>query len=113
MCFLRLPSFSEVTINVVPGFKLKWYYSQDLIPDSYSIMSRRGMFVRFPIIHIVKLRQGSARDGPEGKRPQSLQPCLELTLKLVVTHHHHRTFNFTQLMASSAQVMQVEVKGGV
>ena len=35
---------------------------------------------------IVKLRQGSAEDGPQGERPQSLKPCLELTLKLVVTH---------------------------
>ena len=33
----------------------------------------------------VKLRKGSARDGPQGERPQSLKPCLELTLKLVVS----------------------------
>ena len=32
-----------------------------------------------------RVRQGSARDGPQGKRPQSLNPCLELTLKLVAT----------------------------
>ena len=32
------------------------------------------------------LRQGSARDGPLGERPQSFNPCLELTLKLVATH---------------------------
>ena len=47
-----------------------------------------------------RVRQVSARDGsPE--RPQSLNPCLELTLKLVATttHHHHHKFNFTQLMA--------------
>ena len=30
-----------------------------------------------------RVRQGSARDGSQGKRPQSLNPCLELTLKLV------------------------------
>ena len=30
-----------------------------------------------------RVRQGSARDGPQGERPQSLKPCLELTLKLV------------------------------
>ena len=38
-----------------------------------------------------RVRQGSARDGPQGERPQSLNPCLELTLKLVATttHHHH------------------------
>ena len=35
-----------------------------------------------------RVRQGSARDGPQGKRPQSLNPCLELTLKLVATTHH-------------------------
>ena len=35
-----------------------------------------------------RVRQGSARDGPQGERPQSLNPCLELTLKLVVTHHY-------------------------
>ena len=32
-----------------------------------------------------RVRQGSARDGPQGERPQSLNPCLELTLKLVAT----------------------------
>ena len=41
-----------------------------------------------------RVRQGSARDGSQGKRSQSLNPSLELTLKLVVTHHH-QTFNFT------------------
>ena len=34
-----------------------------------------------------RVRQGSARDGSQGERPQSLNPCLELTLKLVATHH--------------------------
>ena len=33
-----------------------------------------------------RVRQGSARDGLQGEKPQSLNPCLELTLKLVVTH---------------------------
>ena len=33
-----------------------------------------------------RVRQRSARDGSQGKRPQSLNPCLELTLKLVATH---------------------------
>ena len=33
-----------------------------------------------------RVRQGSARDGSQDERPQSLNPCLELTLKLVVTH---------------------------
>ena len=39
-----------------------------------------------------RVRQGSARDGSQGKRPQSLKPSLELTSKLVVTHHHHQKF---------------------
>ena len=34
-----------------------------------------------------RVRQGRARDGPQGERPQSLNPCLELTLKLVGTDH--------------------------
>ena len=34
-----------------------------------------------------RVRQGSARDGPYGERPQSLNPSLELTLKLVATTH--------------------------
>ena len=33
-----------------------------------------------------RVRQGSARDGLQCERPQSLNPCLELTLKLVATH---------------------------
>ena len=33
-----------------------------------------------------RVMQGSARDGSQGERPQSLNPSLELTLKLVVTH---------------------------
>ena len=44
-----------------------------------------------------RVRQGSERDGSQGERPQSLNPCLELTLKLVVTHHPPPTthkFNF-------------------
>ena len=33
-----------------------------------------------------RVRQGWTRDGPQGERPQSLNPCLlELTLKLVAT----------------------------
>ena len=34
-----------------------------------------------------RVRQGLARDDPQGERPQSLNPCLELTLKLVGTRH--------------------------
>ena len=43
-----------------------------------------------------RVRQGSARDGPSGERPQSLNPCLELTLKLVATHPPtHRKSQYT------------------
>ena len=34
-----------------------------------------------------RVRQGSARDGSQGERPQGLNPCQELTLKLVATRH--------------------------
>ena len=30
-----------------------------------------------------RVRQGKARDGSQGERPQSFKPCQELTLKLV------------------------------
>ena len=52
-----------------------------------------------------RVRQGLARDGNQGERPQSLNPSLELTLKLVATTHHHhhhpptRKSHYTQLMA--------------
>ena len=48
----------------------------------------------------MKLRQGLARDGPQGKGPQRLQPYLELTLNLVVPHPPpNQKFNLNQLMA--------------
>ena len=40
----------------------------------------------------MKLRQGSGKDRQEMvkcERPLSLNPCLELTLKLVATTTHH------------------------
>ena len=49
-----------------------------------------------------RIRQGLARDGSQGERPQSFNPCLEFTLKLVVTHPPTTTthkFNFTQQMS--------------
>ena len=55
------------------------------------------------MLSVVKLRQGSARDGSQGERPQSLKPCQELTLKLVVTHPPPppltQKSHFTYLMA--------------
>ena len=64
-----------------------------------------------------RVRQGSARDGPHGERPQSLNPCLELTLKLVATTTHPppttQKFNFTKLMARWCSGGLVEVRGGV
>ena len=56
-----------------------------------------------------RVRQGLARDGPLGERPQSLNPSLELTLKLVATHH--QKFNFTQLMATLCPGEAVGGKG--
>ena len=50
-----------------------------------------------------RVRQGSARDGPYGERPQSLNPCLELTLKLFATFPPttttHRKSHYSSLMA--------------
>ena len=40
-----------------------------------------------------------ARDGPYGERPQSLNPSLELTLKLVVTHPPEVSIHFTNGLA--------------
>ena len=45
--------------------------------------------------NFVKLRQGSARDGSQGERPQSLKPCQELTLKLVATFPPTRKSQYT------------------
>ena len=42
-----------------------------------------------------RVRQGSARDGSQGERPQCLNPCLELTLKLVATTHPQVSFTLT------------------
>ena len=50
-----------------------------------------------------RVRQRSARDGSQGERPQSLNPCLELALKLVATnqptHPPTRKSQYTSLMA--------------
>ena len=58
--------------------------------------------------NIVKLRQGSARDGSQGERPQSLKPCQDTKVgcHLPTTH---RTFNFTQRISWSGSG---EVGGG-
>ena len=46
-----------------------------------------------------RVRQGLARDGSQGERPQGLNPCLELTLKLVATHHPKVSLHLTNGMA--------------
>ena len=46
-----------------------------------------------------RVRQGSARNGPQGKRPQSLNWSLELTLKLVATFPPTQKSHYTSLMA--------------
>merc|ERR1711902_379719 len=57
------------------------------------ILSNNGLKILHSFCEAqARVRQGSARDGSQGERPQSLNPCLELTLKLVATtttHHHH------------------------
>ena len=62
---------------------------------------------------VVKLRQGSGKD-----RPQSLNPCLELTLKLVATHPpttHHPPASLNNCLDKQlrGQVRQVEIREGV
>ena len=62
-----------------------------------------------------RVRQGSARDGSQGERSQRLNPCLELTLKLVATHHHHPPPTTTQKSHYSslmARQLSGEVGGG-
>ena len=46
---------------------------------------QESLTVRFYCEAQARVRQGSARDGSQGERPQSLNPCLELTVKLVAT----------------------------
>ena len=78
--------------------------------DQWDYLLRTGasllLLCCFPLqIVFVKLRQGLARDGSQGERPQSLKSCQELTLKLVATTHHHhhhpptRKSHYTSLMA--------------
>ena len=64
---------------------------------------------------IVKLRQGSARDGSQGERPQSLKPCQELTLKLVATFPPPPPGSLItpDYWPEVIQVRQVKVRGGV
>ena len=66
-----------------------------------------------------RVRQGLARDGSQGERPQSLNPCLELTLKLVAPpshhHHHHPPGRLNKWLDEPVrgQVRLVKVRGGV
>ena len=66
-----------------------------------------------------RVRQGSARDGNQGERPQSLKPSLELTLKLVdpTSHHHHHhlptgSLIIPRIKLIMGQVRQVQVRRG-
>ena len=58
-----------------------------LIQSLHSIFQDYDQNLTFFCEAQARVRQGSARDGPQGERPQSLNPCLELTLKLVATTH--------------------------
>ena len=62
-----------------------------------------------------RVRQGSARDGPQGERLQSLNPSLELTLKLVATRHHHPPASLNNCLDKPlrGQMRQVEIREGV
>ena len=60
-----------------------------------------------------RVRQGSARDGSQGERPQSLNPCLELTLKLVATHPPPGSLNNCLDKQLRGRVRQMEVREGV
>ena len=93
--------------------------------NSFSLSQRGayGMYTESDLkFHIhnceaqARVRQGSARDGLQCERPQSLNPCLELTLKLVATHPPPPTthkFNFSQLMARQWSVEAGGGKGSV
>ena len=54
-------------------------------PSAFTLVSTDYKDLLFYCEAQARVRQGSARDGPQGKRPQSLNPCLGLTLKLVAT----------------------------
>ena len=69
----------------------KMVFSGKTVIATLKLIQNAKNEVFWKIQDIVKLRQGSARDGSQGERPQSLNPSLELTLKLVATtttHHH-------------------------
>ena len=70
--FFHLPVCTEYINNI---WKLKLHFKEKLIGFKQSYCEAQA-----------RVRQGSARDGHHGERPQSFNPCLELTLKLVVTH---------------------------
>ena len=73
------------------------------------------IFIRYQIYRCryceaqARVRQGSARDGSQGERHQSLNPCLELTLKLVAPHPPTRKSHYAWLMAWQ---LSGEVGGG-
>ena len=71
------------------SFRVSW--SQAVLFGCYEVRFLLNSFCEAQ----ARVRQGSARDGPKGERPQSLKYCPELTLKLVATTHHHPKFNFT------------------
>ena len=64
----------------------KMVFSGKTVIATLKLIQNAKNEVFWKIQDIVKLRQGSARDGPQGKRPQSLKPCLELTIKFDVPH---------------------------
>ena len=73
-----------------------WYHTNVVCYNNYK---QESITIKNPFCEAqARVRQGLARDGSQGKRPQSLNPCLELTLKLVATTTNQK-FNFTTQMA--------------
>ena len=62
-----------------------------------------------------RVRQGLARDGSQGKMPQSLNPCLELTLNLVAPPTTTTTASliFPMFMAGMVQERLVGTMEGI
>ena len=63
----------------------------------------------------MKVRQGSGKDlqGMAGERPQSLNPCLELTLNLVAPPTTTASLIFPMFMAGMVQERLVGTMEGI
>ena len=74
-------SVLSIIMTIVDRICLILYFNQNVYVLATAVhLLKKSTFMK---LRQARVRQGSARDGPLGKRPQSLNPCLELTLKLV------------------------------